>query len=117
MAVALFFIIPVFTFACDIFVNVDGVKKEKYAAGDIVVIRIEVRLTHRNCPVDINETGINISGMQIIGATKWVNTEGSNKWERKIKVKISSEKDGKAMVVAERTCQKDGGKGSLILAT
>lgn len=110
----LLFFIPSLAFACHIYVTVDGVKKEKYQVGDIVVIKIEVQLTHRRCEVDLNETDINVTGMQITGATKWVNTSG-NVWERKVKVKITAENEGKIMLVAERTCRKDGGKGSLSL--
>jgi len=105
---------PVMTKACDITIAVDGVKKEIYESGDIVVVKITVVLKHRNCDVDINETDIKVSGSQIIGTTKWVNTEGKT-WERKIKVKILTDKSNKAVIAAERNCDKDGGQGSLTL--
>jgi hypothetical protein len=111
---ALFFIIPAIAFACDIFINVEGAKKDKYKAGDVVIVKVEVILTHRNCPEDIDKTDIHVSGMQIVGVTKWVNT-GGKRWERRIKVKVSSGSDGKVVLTAERTCRKDGGKGSLVL--
>jgi hypothetical protein len=104
--------VPVTTKACDITLLVDGTKKETYKAGDIVIIKITVVLKHRNCDVDISETVIKVSGSQIIGTTKWLNTEGKT-WERKIKVKILSDGGNKAVIVAERTCDRDGGKGSL----
>lgn len=100
--------------ACDIIVTVDGTKKESYKPGEVVVVKVTVILKHRNCDVDIDETAINVSGSQMIGATKWVNTEGKT-WERKIKIKIVADKSGKATIVAERACDKDGGKGSLNL--
>lgn len=113
---ALLITFPAKTKACDIIVSVDGSTKEAYKAGDVVIVKITVVLKHRNCDVDINETKINVSGSQIIASTKWVNTEGKT-WERKIKVKILTDKLNKAVIVAERTCDKDGGKGSLILTT
>lgn len=113
---ALFFSIPFITKACEIVVSVEGVQKEKYKAGDIVVLKITVVLKHRNCDVSLDETDVRVSGSQITGATKWVNTEGQT-WERKIKIKIISDKEGKAVITAVRTCEKDGGKGSLTLFT
>lgn len=104
------------TKACEIIVSVDEPKKENYRAGDIVVIKITVILKHRNCDVDISETAINLSGCQMTGATKWVNAEGKI-WERKIKVKILGDGSNKAIIVAERECDKDGGKGFLTLNT
>jgi hypothetical protein len=117
IAIASFLIaVPIMVKACEITISVDGTKKEVYKAGDVVVLKITVVLKHRNCDVDINETNVNVSGMLITGATKWVNTEGKT-WERKIKVKILSDKSDKALILAERTCDRDGGKGSLILTT
>jgi hypothetical protein len=112
----LFIILPAVVHACEITVSVEGAKKERYQPGDIVVVKITVQLEHRNCDVDLNETSIRVSGSQILGTTKWVNTEGRT-WERKIKVKIMDDKTGKAEITAERTCEKDGGRGTLILKT
>lgn len=102
--------------ACEITLTVDGVSKQAYKAGDIVVVKITVVLKHRNCDVDINDTEIKVAGSQITGTTKWVNTEGKT-WERKIKVKILADKSNKAVIVVERSCNRDGGKGSLNLPT
>lgn len=102
--------------ACEIIVSTDGPKKEAYKAGDVVVIKITVVLKHRNCDVDIDETAITVSGSQITGTTKWVNTEGKT-WERKIKIKILSGKSNQCLITATRTCDRDGGKGSLLLVT
>jgi hypothetical protein len=107
---------PVITKACEITISVEEAKKDTYKPGDIVVLKIKVLLKHRNCDVDISETGIKVTGSQIVGATKWVNTDG-NTWERKIKVKILKDLSNKAIIVAERTCDRDGGKGSLTLNT
>ena len=113
---ALLIAIPSITKACHITVTVEGVQKEKYQSGDIVVVKITVVLEHRNCDVSLDETDIQVSGSQITGATKWINTGGTT-WERKLKIKIESAAEGKAIVTAVRTCEKDGGKGSLTLHT
>ena len=115
-ASALLFFLPSIARACDIIVTVEGVQKEKYKAGDIVVVKITVILKHRSCDVSLDETDIRVSGSQITGATKWVNTTGRT-WERKLKIKIGSDAEGKAVITAVRTCEKDGGKGSLTLLT
>jgi hypothetical protein len=107
---------PVITKACEIIVSIDRTKKEIYKTGDVVVVKITVVLKHRNCDVDINETTIKVSGSQITGTTKWVNTKGRT-WERKIKVKILGNQSNQSLIIAERICDRDGGKGSLLLAT
>jgi hypothetical protein len=108
--------IPSIVNACEITVAVEGVQKEKYKTGDIVVLKIIVVLQHRNCDVSLDQTDINVSGSQIKAATKWATTDGKT-WERKIRIKIVDDKTGKAIITAERTCEKDGGKGSLTLLT
>ena len=107
---------PVLMNACEIFMIVEGAKKDVYKTGDVVVIKITVRLEHRNCNVDLNETAITVSGSQITGATKWVNTEGRT-WERKIKIKITADTENKTTITTERKCDRDGGKSSLTLMT
>ena len=114
IGIAFFILLPYISIACEITVNVDGVNKQKYKAGDVVILKINVKKSHRNCSVDIKETKIQVSGMQIIAATEWVNTEG-RRGERKMKIKIGSDKDDKAILEAKRTCDKDGGSGSLVL--
>ena len=107
---------PTITKACEITVAVDGAQKEKYKTGDIVVITITVVLEHRNCDISLDQTNIRVSGSQITGATKWGNTDGRT-WQKRIKIKIDDGKSGKAIITAERTCERDGGKGSLTLFT
>jgi hypothetical protein len=100
--------------ACEISFAVDGKEKTKYEIGDIVIIKVTVELTHNNCPVALKETRIQGSGIEILGATDWKNPSGT-KWERKVKVKITSNKDGNATITAKRTCDKDGGWGTYTL--
>jgi len=116
LPVILFFALPVVSAACDITWTIEGAQKEKYQPGDIVVIKIIVELTHRHCNVDIDETKITVSGLEIKGATKWVNLTG-RVWERKMKVAVTSNQQGKAIITAKRTCDKDGGFGTLTLST
>ena len=100
--------------ACEINFKIDGQEKAKYDIGDIVVLKITVEFTHNACPVALKETKIQANGMDILGATEWKNVSG-NIWERKIKVKITSNKEGKAIISARRSCEKDGGTGTLTL--
>jgi hypothetical protein len=106
--------LPALLFACEIVVQTEGLKKAKYHQGEVIIIHIEVRLVHRNCPVDIEKTDISMNGLQIIGATKWVNTSG-NTWERRIRVKVMKDASGKAFIQADRNCRKDGGHATLVL--
>ena len=109
-------LLPAITKACEIIVSTEGPKKEIYKAGDVVIVKITVVLQHRNCDVGIDETAIKVSGSQITGTTKWVNTRGKT-WERKIKIKILTDKSNQCLVTATRSCDRDGGKGSLLLLT
>ncbi|MGE5521988.1 MAG: hypothetical protein ACM3VS_18845 [Candidatus Dadabacteria bacterium] len=107
---------PFLSNACKISLNIERESKSVYKPGEIAIVKITVVMEHRNCDVSIDNTDINVSGSQIIGATKWVNTDGKT-WERKIKIKILSDPHKQALIVAERTCHKDGGKGVLKLQT
>jgi hypothetical protein len=49
----MFAAVPSIVNACDIVVTVGGIQKEKYKAGDIVVLKITVVLKHRNCDVSL----------------------------------------------------------------
>jgi hypothetical protein len=100
--------------ACEITFTLEGKEKAKYEIGEIVIIKVLVELTHNNCPVALKETKIQGYGIEILGATDWKNPSGT-KWERKVKVKITSSKDGNATITAKRTCDKDGGWGTMTL--
>ena len=102
--------------ACEIAIAVDGNEKAKYEIGEIVVVRVTVELTHNNCPAGLQDTKIKGSGLDVLGATPWKNPS-DRKWERKVKVKITSSRDGRATITAKRECQKDGGSGTLTLKT
>ena len=58
IGIAFFILLPYISIACEITVNVDGVNKQKYKAGDVVILKINVKKSHRNCSVDNKETKI-----------------------------------------------------------
>jgi hypothetical protein len=116
LAIIFLLVAPFVSSACKITLNLEGENKSVFKAGEIVTIKITVVLEHRNCDVSIDNTGINVSGSEIVGATKWVSID-SKTWERKIKIKIRSNAKKEAVIIAERTCHKDGGKGVMKLQT
>ena len=100
--------------ACEIEFEIIKGKKEKYEAGDIIVLKIIVTLTHRVCPEGIKKTKYKMNGLKVVGSTPWKQTSAMD-YERKLKVQIVSNKNGKLIFNAIRTCDKDGGFGSLKL--
>ena len=100
--------------ACEIEFEIVKGKKEKYEAGDIIVLKVIVTLTHRTCPEGIKKTKFKMNGLKVVGATDWVQVSAMD-YERKLKVQIISNKEGKLIFNAIRTCDKDGGFGSLQL--
>ena len=102
------------TKACEIEFEIIKGKKETYQKGDILIIKIKVTLTHRACPVALKKTKFKMNGLSVVGATDWKQISAMH-YERKLKVKVLSNKDGKVVITAIRTCDKDGGFGSLEL--
>jgi uncharacterized radical SAM superfamily Fe-S cluster-containing enzyme len=100
--------------ACEIEFEILKGKKEVYEVGDIIVVKILVTLTHRSCPEALKKTKFKMNGLKVIGATEWKQT-GAMDHERKLKIKILGTNDGKLIFNAVRTCDKDGGFGSLKL--
>ena len=100
--------------ACEITLSVDKNKKDSYSIGDELVIKVQVVLTHRNCEVEMDKTKIDFKGLEMKGATKWVESK-SGTWERKFKVIIKDANKGNLYLSAVRDCDKDGGKGSIKL--
>lgn len=100
--------------ACDIEFEITQGEKDTYEEGDILVIKVKVTLTHRTCPEAIKKTKFEMNGLEVIGATEWKQTSAME-YERKLKVKVLSNKDGKVVITAIRTCDKDGGFGTLEL--
>ena len=102
------------TKACEIEFEIIKGKKKKYEVGDVIVLKIKVILTHRTCPEALSKTKFKMNGLKVVGATEWKQVSAMD-YERKLKVKIVSNKDGKLIFNAIRTCDKDGGFGSLKL--
>ncbi len=100
--------------ACEIEFEIVNGKKEKYEAGDIIVVKVIVTLTHRSCPEALKKTKFKMNGLKVVGATDWKEISAMDH-ERKLKLQVLSNKDGKLIFNAIRTCDKDGGFGSLKL--
>jgi len=100
--------------ACEIEITPDGDQKAVYAPGDEVILKVKVFLTHRNCPEGIEATTFKTSGLEVLGATDWVETARSS-FERLIKVRVTDGGNGQAVLYAERTCSKEGGRAELTL--
>lgn len=100
--------------ACEIDFEILKGKKEIYEAGDTIVVFVKVVLTHRSCPEAIKKTKFEMNGMKVIKSTPWKQTSTMD-FERKLMIVITGTKDGKLMINAIRTCDKDGGFGSLKL--
>lgn len=110
----LFIITNVVAYSCEIDLSIAGDKKDSYKAGEELVIKVTVLLTHRNCPEGIDKTKFEGKNLEILGGTKWVE-KSSGTYERKLKVKIKDANNNKAVLNASRTCDKEGGFGSITL--
>lgn len=98
--------------ACEIKFKVLAGEKESYAVGDELVVAVKVVYTHKNCPEGISATKFNFTGTKANGATKWSQT-GDGIYERKFKLLIIEEKKNRHLFNAVRTCDKDGGTGTI----
>ena len=100
--------------SCEIEFEIQGAKKETYKAGDEIIVKVRVTLTHRACVVAMNQTKFDTKGLEILGGTDWKEvTPGV--WERKLKMKAAKTSDGKLTLQVTRTCDKEGGSGTLTL--
>ncbi len=110
-----FLFIPVINAsACEIDFEVIKGEKERYEKGDTIIVHVEVTLTHRTCPVGIKKTKFRMNGLKVIAATSWTQ-QSTMVWDRKLKILVKSNEDGELMLNGRRTCDKDGGFGSLKL--
>jgi hypothetical protein len=99
-------------FACEIEFAIQGKKKDKYKVGDEIVVKVKLTFTHRACPIAVKDTKFDTKGLKVAGATDWEETS-PNVWERKLKLKVLSNKAGKLTLTATRTCDKEGGFGTI----
>jgi hypothetical protein len=100
--------------ACEITFEVEKGKKDYYKAGDELVLKVQVSLTHRNCTQKIDATKFKFEGVKVISSTKWKTISASN-FERKLKIKVTDPTSKKLSLNATRTCDKTGGYGEIIL--
>lgn len=114
MTVAIFLLAPQVVNACDFEFQIEN-RKESYRVGDEVIVNVTLKLTHRNCKVSPDETQFSGEGIEILGATKWIDV-AYNQYSRKIKIKITGDASAHKLL-ALRECQKDGAKGNLIFKT
>lgn len=89
-------------------------KKEQYQMGDVLVVKVKVVFTHRQCPEGINATKFRYDGIKVLGATAWTESE-SGTYERKFKLQIEKTGNGNLVFGALRSCDKDGGAGSITI--
>ena len=102
------------TKACEIEFKILKGEKEQYKSGDTIVVLIEVKLTHRSCPVAMKKTKFKLKGMKVIKSTPW-KQKSANDWERKLMIVITETEAKKINLTAIRECEKDGGFGTLKL--
>ena len=95
-------------YACEITIEVEKGAKEKYIAGDEIVIKVSLKFSHRVCNVSLENTKFEVKGLEILGGTDWKEI-AIGSWERKIKVKVTGTPDGKLTFNVIRTCDKMGG--------
>ena len=100
--------------ACEIDFEILKGEKEVYESGDIIIVKVKVTLTHRSCPVGLKKTKFTMEGLEVKGATSW-EQKSQMVWERKLKIKFTGNNSGEVGINAIRTCDKDGGYGSLRL--
>jgi len=100
--------------ACEIEFKILKGEKDSYVVGDTIVIKVDVKLTHRSCPVAMKKTKFKLKGMKVIKSTPW-KQKSANDWVRKLKIVVTEKNAKKINITAIRECEKDGGFGSLKL--
>ncbi len=100
---------------CDIELEVIKGAKETYSIGDTIIVKVNVSLTHRSCPVKLRKTQFKLNGMKVLKATRWKKLSSMD-YVRKLKIVITGSKENVVSISTIRECEKDGGFGSLKLA-
>lgn len=99
--------------ACEIDFKILKGEKKAYSKGDVLIVKVEVFLTHRNCPEGIQATKFELKGLEVAAATNW-DEQIALTYVRKLKIKITGS-GGEAMIKAVRKCDKEGGLGTMKL--
>ncbi len=106
--------VPINANACEIEFEIVKGKKDAYKTGDTIIVKVNVILTHRSCPIAIKNTEFKTNGLKVLKATSWKQLS-TMEYERKLIIVMNKPKKGKFTINATRSCDKDGGFGSLIL--
>ncbi|HBS88168.1 MAG: hypothetical protein A2W91_05165 [Bacteroidetes bacterium GWF2_38_335] len=101
-------------FACEFEFELVSEKKEIYKVGDEIIVHVKVTFTHRVCPLAIADTKFKTKGLKVVGTKDWEEVS-SGVYVRKLKLEVTGTKDGKIQLIGSRTCDKEGGFGSLTL--
>jgi hypothetical protein len=102
------------TKACEIEFKILKGEKEAYRAGDTLVVLVEVKLTHRSCPVAMKKTKFKLKGMKVIKSTPWKQLS-ANDYKRKLMIVVTEKEAKNINLTAIRECEKDGGFGTMKL--
>jgi hypothetical protein len=100
--------------ACEIDFEIIKGEQESYQTGDQFMVLVKVVLTHRACPEAINKTKFKLQGLKVMKSTPWKEIT-TMEYRRKLIVKVVDDSTEKLVLNAIRTCDKDGGFGSLTL--
>ncbi len=96
--------------ACDITIKPD---RTSGSIGDTINLEIMVQLTHRNCPLPLDETEFaTTSNLKITGQTAWV-TIGRDTYKTILSVQLVAAGVGKFEII--RDCIKEGGYADITL--
>ena len=112
VTVIIFLFSFVAVYACEISIEIEKGEKEKYTAGDEIVVKVKMSFTHKVCNVSLQNTKFDAKGIEILGGTDWKETS-PNVWERKLKIKIIGNAEGKSTLNVVRTCDKMGGYAAI----
>lgn len=100
--------------ACHVDFKVLEGEKTKYCAGDKLTVEVHVVYTHKRCPISIDDTKFKMSGIKVVGSTKW-KTTNNRSYTRKLKLVVKGKKKANATLTAVRTCDLEGGFGEMKL--
>ena len=95
-------------FACEINSIAD---KERYQLGDTAIIKVEVKLTHRNC-TDRESPKIKLKGLELLAKTAWKEKE-VGVWLISYKLKVTAKEN--EFFAYRDSCDREGGRSTLKL--
>ena len=100
--------------ACEISFKLPDEEVKVYNVDDILVVEVELVFTHRICPIALKDTKFTYEGVKILGATPWKEVSPM-KYTRKLKIQITENKKNMSKISAIRSCDKEGGFGSIVI--